>query len=247
MSSRADIDAGRLIYTCHCGWIDKGHANPRRTSRPHVGALALWDQFLKESGERSEFDDGFQVIYTQDMGKFGFTLGVTRSYFVRRGLSIPERESIALAIFMEVSGAFEDLQGQFPSIVPGLGRVADSSYSQEDLISNLLGFYKAVRPGTDYLQLCAPVSVEASKKVWDQYGSVGSIKNKNFFKPITHPCEECKGRSIFPPQLQVIQPAQKEPLKKGAKFRDWSWRDSEKRDRELNERLLMKDRFGPKW
>lgn len=231
MSSRADIDGGRLIYTCNCGWVDLGHANPKRTTRPYVGALALWDQLKSESGWSSEFDDGYLVLYSQDMGKWGFTVGVTRSYFVRRGLSTHRRESIALAIFMEVSRAFENMQGSVPEEIPlfgpipGLSRIGESSFSQEDLVSNLIGFYKAVRPQTDYLSLCGAVSKEASKQVWDSSGSVGSIKNKKF-TPIFHPCKDCASPGVFPAKLQEIQPAAKEPFKKGVEFRDWSTQDT---------------------
>ncbi|MBL8233083.1 MAG: hypothetical protein JNL98_31585 [Bryobacterales bacterium] len=227
MSSRADIDGGRLIYTCNCGWVDLGHANPKRATRAHVGALALWDQLKNESGMSSSYDDGYAVFYSQDMGKWGVTVGVTRSYFVRRGLLTPRRESIGLAIFMEVSRAFENMQGWVPEQTPGLGRIGESSFSQEDLVSNLIGFYKAVRPETDYLSLCGPVSKEASKQVWDSSGSVGSIKNKKF-SPILHPCKECAGTGVFPAKLQEIQPAQKESFKKGAEFRDWSFTDDSK-------------------
>lgn len=243
MSKREDIDGGRLIYTCNCGWVDLGHANPTRTSRPHVGALALWDQIKSESGVSSEYDDGFQVIYTQDMGKWGVTAGETGYYFVKRGLTTVKQESIALAIFQEISLKFETMQGSFP-----FGTfTSDSSFSQEDLVSNLIGFYRAVRPQVDYLSLCQAVSKDASKAVWDAEGSVGSVKNKNF-KPVFHTCTECATAPVFPPQLQAICPAVKGTLKKGEEFRDWvSAEDDKKRIEEFVHQERIKDQFRPKY
>jgi len=112
--------------------------------------------------------------------------------------------------------AFEGMQG--------LGRIigSDSSFSVEDLVSNLLGFYIAVRPGIDYLSLCQPVSVEASLKVWDTHGAVGSHQNRRF-TPGYFECEKCSSRGPFPRELQQIQPIPKSGDTRGANqyFRDW--------------------------
>jgi hypothetical protein len=65
------------------------------------------------------------------------------------------------------------------------------------------------------MQLCKPVSKEASFEVWDRGGGVG--KNKNYdWKPIFHSCSECKGTPIFPSVFQTIQPATK-----GIDFIEW--------------------------
>ena len=107
-------------------------------------------------------------------------------------------------------------EGSFPwSWVSSRSR--DSSFSEEDLVSDLIGFYVAVRPGIDVLALCNPVSKDASLKVWDTYGSVGSNKNHTF-TPRFHPCDECRGPTRFPAAFQQIVPAPKGPL-----FRDWTW------------------------
>lgn len=216
MSKRADID-GRLVYTCNCGWVDKGHANSKAT-RPHVGAASLWDQLTREQGMKSEAEDGYLVMYTQDMGKIivgvPFMLGSTGMYFVKRGLSRDRKEQVALAIFMEISQRFEGMQ-------ESLSWLTDSGFSEEDLVSDLIGFYIAVRPGVDYLGKCQPVSKEASLKVWDDSGAVGANKNKTF-EPKFHNCSECKGKPQFPAELQAIKPAQKGPVKTGQDFRDWN-------------------------
>jgi hypothetical protein len=114
MSRFEDIEAGRLIYTCNCGWVDLGHANPVKTTRPYVGAIALWEQVHSESGPRSEYDDGYMVTYTQDMRRWGLGASETGQYFVRYGLTPAMKRAIALAIFQELSLRFEAMQGSFP-------------------------------------------------------------------------------------------------------------------------------------
>jgi hypothetical protein len=69
------------------------------------------------------------------------------------------------------------------------------------LVSNLIGFYKAVE-GTDWKTLCKPISADASIKIWDRDGGVGTHKN-NTFTPKFHSCDECP-TSVFPQQYQSI-------------------------------------------
>jgi hypothetical protein len=217
VSTREEVESGILVYTCNCGWLDTGHADAHGY-RPHVGAESLWREINAERGTPSGMagQSGFKVTYTQDMRKWGVTAAFTKDYFVRRGLTPAQKESVALAIFMEVSIGFETLQGSFPwSWVSS--RSKDSSFSEEDLVSDLIGFYVAVRPGTDARALCKTVSKEASLAVWDTFGSVGSHKNHTF-SPVFHPCDECKGAGRFPTAFQQIVPAAKGPL-----FRDWTW------------------------
>lgn len=225
MSGRGDIIDGKkggssrsgLIYTCRCGWIDLGHARPD-------SAQALWWNVSGEHGTVSKDGQGFKVPYTQNMSqsisRFRIRVGVLKDFYVRRGLSRSERESVALSIFMEISLGFETLQSK-----PPFGWFRDSGFSAEDLVSNLIGFYRAVKPGTDYISMCRPVSKEAALKVWDTYGSVGS--NKNYaFSPYVYPSDECRGGpsgpacSQLPAALKAIQPAEK-----GTLFRDWKESD----------------------
>ena len=217
MSSREDIGRGRLVYTCRCGWIDRNHSSTT-TSRPFVGANNLWNQIVNETGRRSRFpgdQNGFRVSYRQDARLLRQNVGVTKHYLVKAGLSRAIKEQVALAIFQEVSMAFEDFQGWGSFI-------SDSSFSVEDLISNLISFYNAVRPNIDYEGLCQPVSVDASYKVWDTYGAVGSHKNR-VFRPIYFDCDECPCQGPFPQELQRITPAEKSGDIRGANqyFRDW--------------------------
>jgi hypothetical protein len=161
-----------------------------KSYRPNEGAQSLWDQMLKESGARSKKDPGgFEIRYQQTHAKkkLGITIrdGVYRSFWVKTGLPLHDKKSVALAIFMEVSLGFETLQSNWL-----YSRMTDSGYSAEDLVSNLIGFYKTVEPTLDIHKICEVVSPDASLKVWDNYGAVGQHKNKTF-QPLFFPCDEC--------------------------------------------------------
>ncbi len=224
MSIKEDeVKSGRLVYSCNCGWIDTGHANPNST-QAFTGAKHLWEQISKETGRRSRKAgvDGFKVTFAQKMGLplFGFVLfrnGVTNEYFVRGGLSTSQKESVALAIFAEVSAAFEAYQGL--TII-----AANSSFSQEDIISDLIGFYKAVRPETDYGNLCNTLGTSESLEVFKQMSSSDrDAKSASWDSPVFYACKICP-KGTFPKEYQAITPAAKGG--KDPQFRDWTDEDT---------------------
>jgi hypothetical protein len=246
MSEREDIINGStvnketkygLVYTCQCGWIDVGHANPK-SRFAHQGAANLWTEVKEGKGQPSKNGLWYKVTFEMVMGRrkkvpftdreIDLTTGVTRHYAVKVGLSTAEKESVALAIFMQVSRQFEELQGS-----GGWGWVTDSSFSAEDLVSNLIGFYQAVRGGaTELIRQCQPVSKAAAEAVWDTYGAVGAESNKvREFRPRLFPCSECSGSppaprmGPLPLALTVIKPA---PF--GLNYRTWSEDDPYQRD-----------------
>jgi hypothetical protein len=212
MDAKDLITRGRLVYTCKCGWIDKFHADPK-SSRPTVGPAFLWKQLVEEIGTKSLFPNRncFRVIYGQDavLSIFGnkFYPGVEREYCVTPGLSLKVKESVALSIFQEVSYAFERKQG--------LAFWSGSSFSIEDLVSNLLSFYSVVRPGINYLSLCEPIGTVASLKLFEKHPDTFSTKNRTF-QPKFYDCDSCPTQGPFPLALKTILPA-----KKGNAFSDW--------------------------
>ena len=113
------VEKERLIYTCNCGWVDAGHANPE-THRFGEGARSLWDQISSQNGKSSKGEDGFKVFYQQKMGKVGVPVlgdvlfGPEQSFFVERNLTRRDQESVALGIFLYMTYKFEDFQGSFP-------------------------------------------------------------------------------------------------------------------------------------
>jgi len=195
-----------LIYTTECGWVDLGHANPH--GKGFEGASALWDQIRARTDYLSCARETTPavIIYKQSMRKFGMEAGVTRRYHVLRDLSSnQEQKSIALAIFLDVSLAFEGLQSNW-----FFRHVTDSGYSVEDLLSNLIGFYRAVNPGIDYIKICRPVSKERALATWDAFGAVGNTKNIEA-RPVFYPdpLSECgfPRKGALPPQLNTIKPS----------------------------------------
>jgi len=172
MSKRGDIIDGKdadtrkygLVYTRRCGWVDLGHANP-------ASASGLWRDIL--ASQAAAHSTGYsRVKYQQRMSKFGLSASASLQYDVKDGLTLPEQKAVALAIFMEVSIAFESLQSNW-----FYRHVTDSGFSAEDLTSDLIGFYRAVTPGPKYMQLCQPVSQSDALAIWDKFGPIGPIKN----------------------------------------------------------------------
>ncbi|MEG3753571.1 hypothetical protein [Psychromonas arctica] len=56
-------------------------------------------------------------------------------------------------------------------------KFTNSSFSAEDLVSNLIGFYRAVEPSKQYISICEPVSKKIALAIWDKYGAVGENKS----------------------------------------------------------------------
>jgi hypothetical protein len=215
MTSRSDIlpnDKGRrnLSYTARCGWVDWGHAQSS-------GPAALISQIRSEVGITpglSQLDitlngrPAFVIDYGQSMGKTiagqKIELNTTGHWVVQRGLIDAQLERVALGIFLAASHEFESLQSGQP-----FSLFSDSGYSGEDLVSNLIGFYSALRgkSQTDMRTMCVEVSVDESLRIWDAHlpKGLGGLKNKTT-KPVLFPTEEGNGDTSFPAFLQTVQP-----------------------------------------
>jgi hypothetical protein len=228
MASRVEIINGNvaetsdkgIVYTKKCGWIDLGHARPK-------GAKELWDMVHYEKGKKINIEvnnsslhktKGYQkekppshiVMYAQIMSKHGFKVGFGKLFLVKKGLSLPQKRAVALAIFLNVSIGFETYQGSWPYCW-----FTDSGFSGEDLVSDLIGFYRAVYPYRKYLELCEPVSKKKALEIWDKAGPIGSHKNRTI-RPLLF-----NGRSLvpgdLPPFLTTIKPA-----KPGYSYQEYS-------------------------
>lgn len=182
MSTRDDIIDGRnshvkygLIYTEVLGWIDLGHAQGTDIRK------LLMDIDAGESSGSGRYD----VTYSQSMVDPTRTLkrGKFIKWRIKRGRSYNERRSIALAMMMSLALKFEGLQASFP-----INLVTDSGFSGEDLVSDLLGFYRVVSISNPF-ELLRPVSKQEALKRWDFYGKLGSWKNASF-SPILFPDPE---------------------------------------------------------
>ncbi|WP_413528806.1 hypothetical protein [Rahnella inusitata] len=171
-----------LVYTKILGWIDLGHArgdDSRRLKR-----------ILFEEKERKffpEFNDWyFPVDYFQEMKKsLYFNIeawgGVNAPLMVRSCLSRELKNRIALTIMMKTAWRFEAFQAS--SL---LNWFSDSGFSCEDLVSDLVGFYRVFGNGIDPLVLAQPTDIAYGRSIWDFYGPVGNFKNKGF-RPLLFP------------------------------------------------------------
>ncbi|PCK07367.1 MAG: hypothetical protein COA42_14600 [Alteromonadaceae bacterium] len=216
MTKRSDIIDGNsatgrkygLIYTKKCGWIDLGHANP-------TGANSLWQQILNEKDSGGSKQGYFRVTYKQMMGRKNlFKIGVLKKYEIKKGLDNNQKKSVALSIFLDVSHAFEGLQSNWL-----FRKVTNSGYSAEDLVSNLISFYRAVYPHKQFIPLCDPVSESVALDIWDKYGEVGTNKNHSttpYIYPIP-PSEKAPTSAQLPIELNSIKPAKQGPLFKEVK------------------------------
>ena len=103
LARRSDIRAGRLSYTCNCGWIDWGHANKGN-------AVRLFNS-IRKPGVTSRTKQGFAVTFGMWGGvqKWGIGVGkgVRSTYFVKYNLSAPDVESVALGIFKEIQNGLK--------------------------------------------------------------------------------------------------------------------------------------------
>lgn len=215
MTKRSDIVDGSLaasrkyglIYTKRCGWVDLGHANPS-------GANELWQKVLKETGKPSAKNPGYHVItYRQMMGNRYMKVGIMKWFEIKKGISLQDKKSVALSIFLNVSKQFENLQGNWL-----FRHFTNSSYSAEDLVSDLIGFYRAVEKNKQILQVCEPVTKDVALKIWDTYGAVGDNKNFTtipYLYPLPGKTTAGPMSSPLPSVLNSIVPA-----KQGTLFRE---------------------------
>ncbi|WP_089727344.1 hypothetical protein [Candidatus Thiosymbion oneisti] len=182
-----------MIYTRKCGWIDLGHARPD-------GARDLWDRVRFERGTPMPGNTTHIIPMIQGMQRFGVRVGTGSRFWIKKGLSTAQKERVALGIYLDVSEKFERLQSYWP-----FRWFTDSGFSAEDLVSNLIGFYRAVRPGPNYIAMCHPVSKEEALDIWDKFGLPGIHKNYLPLPFLFH-----RGSPVcamLPPFLSSITPA----------------------------------------
>lgn len=181
MSARGDVIDGDnafnfdfgLVYSEILGWIDLGHAQGKDIKK----LLNAMDQ-----GERGQ-TESYAVTYAQTMYKFSrqcLGVGTHIRWRIKKGRTLEQRYSLALAMMMRTAMRFEGMQASMP-----FSWFIDSGFSAEDLVSDLLGFYRVVRP-VNYFPWLQLVSKQEALKRWDHYGSPGMYKNK-LFKPLLFP------------------------------------------------------------
>jgi len=159
---------------------------------------------------------GYLVRFRQQHGRSYAHLGYEGRYLVSFGLTEEQKKSVALSIFMNVSEAFEWTQR-----ILGLGgMLTNSGHSQEDLVSDLIGFYIGIGELThsEAITLCHPVSHEAAEQIWNTGGAVGDQKNTSWSPAYEatgyndHSAKMCRDAcagqpGTFPAEFRRITPA----------------------------------------
>lgn len=107
-------------------------------------------------------------------------------------------------MMMTMARKFEAFQGAFPNNL-----VTDSGFSGEDLVSDLLGFYRVVSVQNPFTML-RPVSKADALRRWDHYGKIGNWKNETF-RPLLFPDPATSPHShprkgILPPFMRTVVP-----------------------------------------
>ncbi|PBI79086.1 hypothetical protein A9993_04815 [Rahnella victoriana] len=201
MSKREDITSSwlgssrgyGLVYTKILGWIDLGHARGEDAQR--LKEILFAEKGTKYFPELKEWY--FPVDYYQEMSlslnrksHTHLIAGVHAPLMVRSCLSWDMKRRIALTIMMKTAWRFEALQDS--SLINWR---TDSGFSGEDLVSDLVGFYRVFGNGIDPIILAQPTDISYGLSIWDHYGPIGNFKNKGF-KPLLFP-QPSPGKKIY--------------------------------------------------
>jgi hypothetical protein len=201
--SEEGIRAGRYSYSTNCAWIDWGHADgaaagrlindvrrasasmaAKRTSVP-IGPLqtehVVSTQESKARKKLLGMDTGNIVIH-QAM------LGVE----VLKPLTPDQELSVALGIFQFTGEIFETLQAS-------TDRIARSSFSEEDLPSNTIGFYRAARGWSR-------PDIELKAGAQTIPSSLSQLRGYTFGEERTHQATRLPSGGRWPADFTTIKP-----------------------------------------
>jgi RHS repeat-associated protein len=144
-----DEDIDPFWYTCNCGWIDSNHMTSNRTATQEL-MINLYEAYDSESRPLAWI---FPV--TKSAKKFGLQFALTSELalvpdVMLRNHTMSKEDWIfrlASSMMMSITEKFEGNQGKGFSGTVGTMLQGNSSFSEEDLVSNLVGFEQAKRAG----------------------------------------------------------------------------------------------------
>ena len=188
--SGIEASTPRYNYSTNCGWIDWSHANPGMT-RGLIEAVRNASAEIAADPSKAPLNVTTPAMNSAPGGVV--LTSVTPQVLINRTLSEDEILSVALQIYRIQSLNFEALQSW-------TNWVGNSSFSEEDLPSNLIAFYRAAR-GFDRPQ------IESICDVWNSTRSLAKYEDYNFqenrtFRPLSLPT----GGS-WPSELATVHPA----------------------------------------
>jgi len=180
-------ERGEARYSCKCGWLD-GRL-PSAGGGHLVGMGAGWGGLIRglineqslEAAQRVSIDPLTPgIVINIGAVKAGGPLQVNTNawYYIPRSLLSAQKERVALGAWMEFNKAFESGQLQINDISQFFFGLA-SGFSEEDLPSDLLGYYSNVQEGMTFgsnpwtsptvQRICDPLNAADSDRLWDFY------------------------------------------------------------------------------
>ena len=172
---RDDID-GTYCFSANCGWIDWSHADPSLSANL-IKRVQQASDALKSAGTNATASTGELSSPTMTSGAAGIVVhSANMRVKLLRPLSADEVLSVSLSLFKKLSVAFETQQ-ELTDLI------RESSFAQEDLPSNLMGFYMAAKGYTQdqIKQYCGALDKAASVQ---EYDNNHDFKKNRTFSPI---------------------------------------------------------------
>ena len=164
----------RYDFSTNCGWIDWSHATGR-LAQNLINRVAQASAALKAKGATPEQGDVSTPQMDSREPLFGTILSAAsvNARLVRPLNSQAEIDSVALSLFKKLSIVFETQQ-EWTQLI---GR---SSFAQEDLPSNLIGFYRGAKgySRADINKYCGSVGSAASLQEYDRNSNF--VANRSF-------------------------------------------------------------------
>jgi hypothetical protein len=197
--TRSGSKDGRYNFSSNCGWIDWSHADAA-LAQGLINKVKQTSDALRTAGPNATdaTRDFSSPAMTSKVPYAGLVLS-SASVNVRllQPLSPTEINSVALSIFKTLSIAFEAQQLWTDFI-------GSSSYAQEDLPSDLIAFYMAVKGYTkdDIKKYCGAVGPDESVAEYDRNHD---FKRNKTFSPIG-------ATGAWPAELSAIDDSQSTSL-----------------------------------
>jgi len=160
-------------FSSNCGWIDWGHANPGLAKN----LIAQVQQASDELNNTAQGPGSANSTPQMKASKFGVVFSsASLQVTLARALSAEEVLSVALSMFKNLSIIFE-IQRQWTDWF------SHSAFSQEDLPSNVISFYRAARgfSTADIRQFCGAMDADASLQ---EYNRNHDFKKNPNFSPV---------------------------------------------------------------
>ena len=197
--TRGGVEDGRYSYSNNCGWIDWSHADPSLSLDIIARVRAASDALRAAAGGGAAASGELTTeAMTSRVPRVGTVLSSARvTVRLLRPLSVDEILAVSLSLFKRISMAFETQQ-EWTDLI------GSSSFSQEDLPSNLIAFYMAAMSYSrdDIGQFCDQTGVDEALVEYDLRHDF--VPNRSF--------TPMGATGAWPPDLDLIDDSQASAL-----------------------------------